>query len=64
LSTYLQLLGAAVFALGLVMLTGPWWTCLVVGAGLVALGYLAERADGPRSARSDRRDGSNTEGAA
>jgi membrane protein implicated in regulation of membrane protease activity len=60
----MQLLGAALIGAALYMLAGPWWACLAVGAVLVALGYLAERASDPRKAPSDRRTRPNSKGAA
>lgn len=62
-ATAVQVVGAVVALVGLVMLVGPWWSCLVAGVALVAVGYLAERAQGPLSGRSDRRSGPNEEGA-
>lgn len=63
MATAVQVLGAVVALVGLVMLVGLWWSCLAAGLALVAVGYLAERARDPLSARSDRRSGPNEEGA-
>lgn len=62
MSTVVQLFGAALVVAAVAMLAGLWWAVGLAGLALVALGYLAERASGPRSAPSDRPHGPNSDG--